>query len=72
MADHRWTLDTEDDLRFLRALFRRLPDGPSSYDYRVPLAIVQQDPSLAAMNAGQDRDAGLKRSLAKNLDGQHA
>ena len=72
IVDHRWTLDTEADLRFLRALFRRLPDGPSSYDYRVPLAIVEEDPSLAVMNAGQDRDSGLKRSLAKDDDGQHA
>ena len=58
---HRWTLDNEADLRFLRALFRRLPQGASSYDYRVPLAIVEQDPILAAMNATQNRDAPLNR-----------
>ncbi len=74
IVHHRWTLDNEADLRFLRALFRRLPEGPSSHNYRVPLAIVEHDPALAAMNAGQDRDAGLKRSLAEDAtseDGKH-
>jgi spore coat polysaccharide biosynthesis protein SpsF len=51
IVEHRWTLDTEVDLRFLRALFQRLPQGASSYDYRVPLAIVEQDSALATMNA---------------------
>ncbi len=61
---HRWTLDTPADLDFLRALFDRLPAGSKAWDYRVPLALVEQDPKLAAINAGQDRDAGLKKSLA--------
>lgn len=63
---HRWTLDTPDDLDFLRALFARLPAGEAAYDYRVPLAIVEADPALAAINAGHDRDAGLKKSLAED------
>jgi spore coat polysaccharide biosynthesis protein SpsF (cytidylyltransferase family) len=61
---HRWTLDTQADLDFLRALFERLPPGAASWDYRVPLDLVEQDPALAAINAGQDRDAGLKKSQA--------
>jgi len=52
---HRWTLDDESDLRFLRALFARLPSGPAGYDYRVPLAIVEGEPELAAINAGHTR-----------------
>lgn len=63
---HRWTLDDESDLRFLRALFAQLPEGPAGYDYRVPFAIVESDPALAAINAGHDRDAGLKKSLAED------
>lgn len=65
---HRWTLDTPDDLDFLRALFARLPSGPSGWDYRVPLAIADADPALAAINAGHDRDAGLKKSLLADRD----
>ena len=65
---HRWTLDTPDDLDFLRALFARLPAGPAGWDYRVPLAIAEADPALVAINAGHDRDAGLKKSLLADRD----
>jgi spore coat polysaccharide biosynthesis protein SpsF (cytidylyltransferase family) len=47
---HRWTLDTARDYEMIRALFERLSDGPSSWDYRVPLAIVEADSSLAMSN----------------------
>jgi len=63
---HRWTLDTSDDLDFLRALFSRLPRGIAAWNFRVPLAIVEADPGLAAINAGHDRDAGLKKSLVED------
>ena len=66
LSAHRWTLDTEADLRFLRALFERLPGGPEGWRYEVPLAIVEAEPALSEMNAGQDRHEGLKRSLAED------
>lgn len=47
----RWTLDTPDDLRFMRAVFARLPASRDAWDYRVPLAIVEADPALTALNA---------------------
>jgi spore coat polysaccharide biosynthesis protein SpsF (cytidylyltransferase family) len=46
VATQRWTLDTSADLRFLRALFGRLPEDPASFDYRVPLGLVSTDPEL--------------------------
>jgi len=61
-VDYRWTLDTPDDLRFLRALFERLPPGEAGWDYRVPLAIIESNPLLATINAGCGRDAGRRRS----------
>ncbi|MEK9753127.1 MAG: glycosyltransferase family protein [Rhodospirillaceae bacterium] len=64
---HRWTLDNDRDLEFLRALWPRLPgDGPESWPYTVPLAIVEADPALAAINAGQDRLEGLKKSMQES------
>jgi spore coat polysaccharide biosynthesis protein SpsF (cytidylyltransferase family) len=50
LGQHRWTLDTARDYEMIRALFERMPDGPASWDYRVPLAIAEADPSLAMMN----------------------
>ncbi len=63
---HRWTLDTEADLAFLRALFDRMPVGRASYGNQVPLVIVEADPVLAAINGGQEREAGYKKSLAED------
>lgn len=63
-AQHRWTLDNDRDLRFLRALVARIPMGRAAWGHALPLAIVEADPSLPAINAGQDRWEGLKRSMS--------
>ena len=63
---HRWTLDHADDLTFLRALWARLPEGPAGWPWKIPFAIVEADPVLAAINAGHDRLEGLKKSLAED------
>lgn len=65
VAGHRWTLDNEADLRFFRALFDHMPAGATSFSWKVPLAIVEAHPEIAAINAGQDRYAGLKASMAE-------
>lgn len=63
VIDHRWTLDNEADLRFFRALFAHMPKGPEAYGWQVPLSIVTAHPEIAAINAGQDRYHGLKKSM---------
>ncbi len=65
-SHHRWTLDNDKDMEFLTALFERLPEGREAWDYRVALAIVEADPGLAAINAGQDRLEGLKKSMRES------
>ena len=54
MSHHRWTLDTPQDYAFFDALFPRLSGGPEGWGYRVPLALVEADPQLAAINAGPE------------------
>jgi spore coat polysaccharide biosynthesis protein SpsF (cytidylyltransferase family) len=66
-AQHRWTLDNDRDLQFLRALGARMPAGRAAWSYAVPLAIVEADPSLPAINAGQGRWEGLKRSMGASV-----
>jgi len=48
-SQHRWTLDTPEDLELLRALVARLP---KMFDWRDVLAVVEADPSLQAINSG--------------------
>jgi spore coat polysaccharide biosynthesis protein SpsF (cytidylyltransferase family) len=66
VARHRWTLDTPDDLTMLRALFAQLPPGPAGFGWRAALAVVTAHPEIAALNAGHDRDAGYRASLARD------
>jgi spore coat polysaccharide biosynthesis protein SpsF (cytidylyltransferase family) len=61
--DLRWTLDHPADLLLLRSLFSRVPAGCAQPDYRMVLGIVSAAPHLLGLNAGFDRDEGLKRSM---------
>jgi spore coat polysaccharide biosynthesis protein SpsF len=47
----RWTVDTEEDLKFLRQIARRLPDQ-RSFRWHDVLALVMKDPILMEINAG--------------------
>jgi spore coat polysaccharide biosynthesis protein SpsF len=46
----RWTLDTAEDLAFLRVLVPRIRPGPAGWTYEAPLAAMRADPYLWAMN----------------------
>jgi len=47
----RWTVDTPEDLAFIREIFARL-DGKSDFTWYDLLSIVQKEPELAEINAG--------------------
>ena len=65
IEQHRWTIDNDRDLQFLRELWKRLPQGEKeSLSYCTPLSIVTSEPKLLAINAGQDRFEGLKKSMS--------
>jgi spore coat polysaccharide biosynthesis protein SpsF len=48
-SGHRWTVDTEEDLAFVRAVYARLRD-PDGFRWRDVLEVVAADPSLEEMN----------------------
>ena len=62
-SHHRWTLDNQRDLAFFHALWPRLPAGAEGWRWQTVLAIADADPALCALNAGQDRYEGLKKSM---------
>ena len=47
----RWTVDTPEDLVFIREIFARLPDQ-SQFTWYDVLQIAQKNPELAEINAG--------------------
>ncbi len=44
----RWTVDTPDDLRFVRTVYDRLGD---SFDWADVVALIEREPELQSMNA---------------------
>jgi spore coat polysaccharide biosynthesis protein SpsF len=61
----RWTVDTPVDLEFARAVVARLaPAGRERFGLREILALLEREPDLARLNAGQRRNEGYERSLA--------
>lgn len=49
-GDLRWTVDTPEDLTFIREIFARL-DGKTDFTWYDVLEIIQQHPELAQINA---------------------
>jgi spore coat polysaccharide biosynthesis protein SpsF len=49
-ANHRWTVDTAEDLELIREIYARLGDK-EQFGWREVLALFDSDPKLAAMNA---------------------
>jgi spore coat polysaccharide biosynthesis protein SpsF len=60
-GDLRWTVDTKEDMAFIRSIAARLPDR-SSFRWRDILTIVNEEPELKAINADVEhkthRDVG--------------
>jgi spore coat polysaccharide biosynthesis protein SpsF len=52
-SSYRWTLDTEDDLRFLQEFFAAVGNGPGRIaSFRELLDCARAHPEIAAINAG--------------------
>ncbi len=64
VAEHRWTLDYPEDLRFLRALFAHLPPAPALPGMEEILAVLEDYPELAAINS-------MRRLKGRVRDGPH-
>ena len=52
LGELRWTVDTADDLEFVRAVARRLGASRHTADMDAVLAAIREEPSLAGMAGG--------------------
>jgi spore coat polysaccharide biosynthesis protein SpsF len=48
-SDLRWTLDTPEDLTFIRAIYQRM-DNDDSFSWRDVLSLLEREPELAELN----------------------
>jgi spore coat polysaccharide biosynthesis protein SpsF len=63
-GEHRWTVDEPRDLEFVRAVWTRLDRPGRVFGWRDVLALLAREPALLGLNAGIERNAGYRRSLA--------
>ncbi|MFA6239634.1 MAG: glycosyltransferase family protein [Candidatus Hydrogenedentales bacterium] len=49
-SEYRWTVDTENDLALIRAIYDRF-DNADTFTWRDMVALMRSDPLLAALNA---------------------
>jgi spore coat polysaccharide biosynthesis protein SpsF len=54
-AEWRWTLDFPEDLDFMRALYRYLPEPPEMPSWREIAAVVAAHPDLSAINRARSQ-----------------
>ncbi len=50
-GDYRWTVDTAEDLEFIRQVYRRF-DGRDDFSWKEVLDLVHNEPQLMEINAG--------------------
>lgn len=61
LSAQRWTVDTARDLEFVRAVYAEL--GARPFGMAEVLRLLEAKPALLALNAGQERNEGLTKSL---------
>ena len=59
----RWTVDYQEDLRFMREVFRRLQGEAEPFGMEKVLELLEAQPELAAINARHSRNEGMEGAL---------
>jgi len=63
LSPMRWTIDTNNDLEFTKAVYERLYVPGKTFLMRDILTLLNDRPELQKINAGIERSAGYKKSL---------
>ena len=65
-SQERWTLDEEEDYRFLKIIFDELYPVNAFFEMKEVLTFLQKHPDLERMNKNIIRNEGYKKSLKKD------
>jgi spore coat polysaccharide biosynthesis protein SpsF (cytidylyltransferase family) len=66
LGGRRWTVDEPRDLELVRAVYARLHRSGAAFGWSEIEALLGREPALAALNAGIERNAGYRASLARD------
>jgi spore coat polysaccharide biosynthesis protein SpsF len=64
LSSQRWTVDTAADLAFARSVYDAIGGSGRMFGMADVLGLLAANPDLRELNAGQERNEGLARSLA--------
>ena len=64
LSAHRWTVDTPQDLAFVRAIYDHFKS--KSFGMREIFDFLKQNPEIAGLNAGQIRNEGYLKSIQED------
>ena len=64
----RWTVDEPADYQFVSRVYEALYEGNPAFTTSDVLALLEREPELAQVNAGIERNEGLRRSQAREKD----
>jgi spore coat polysaccharide biosynthesis protein SpsF (cytidylyltransferase family) len=67
LSSQRWTVDTAADLAFARAVYDAIGGSARMFGMTDVLKLLAANPGLRDLNAGQERNEGLARSLAADM-----
>ena len=65
---HRWTLDEEEDYRFLKEIFNRLYKPDNLFHTQDILDLLEREPELMEINRGIIRNEGYLKSLVEDQE----
>lgn len=66
-SHYRWTVDEPQDFEFVTRIYERLYSENRVFGMDDILALLESDPALAVINAGIERNVGLKKSIEKDM-----
>jgi len=66
LSRFRWTVDQQEDLEFVREIFKRLYQKEKIFYMEDILTLLQEHPELQEINAGIQRNEGYLRSLQQD------
>ncbi len=55
LSNHRWTVDTTEDLEFVRAIYNRFGDAP--FHWRHVMGLLEREPALMEINRSVEQKA---------------
>ena len=62
-GSERWTLDTDNDYKFIKCVYDALYDKNPYFEMKDVLAFLDEHPDIRAINSDSERNEGLAKSL---------